>query len=73
MRQDKLNLIKPLPSAPVLNCRGPSMARVAQSVDEDDRCGVARGGREDQGCHTSGHFDSAMRLARVEREGQNRD
>ncbi len=48
VRQHKLDLVKALAEAPVLDGRRPSMACVAQPVDEDDRGGVAGSRGEEQ-------------------------
>jgi hypothetical protein len=48
MRQDKLDLIQLPPSPPVLNSRSPTMARVAQSMDEDDGSRVLLSGWDDE-------------------------
>lgn len=54
MRQDELDLIQPLSSTPILNSRGPTVARIAQAVDKDDGSRMPGRSREDQGSHTLG-------------------
>lgn len=49
MRQYKLDLVEPLTAAPVFNRSGPAMARIAESVDEDDGRRVPGRGREEEG------------------------
>lgn len=43
MREDELDVVEPLAAAPVLHDGGPSVARVAEAVGEDDRGRVPRG------------------------------
>lgn len=48
MRQDKLDLIQLLPSPPILNSYSTTIARVAQSMEEDDSGRVLFSGRDDE-------------------------
>lgn len=59
MRQDELDLVKPLSSPPVLNGRCPAVTGIAQAVSEDDggRVALHRGKYEGLGVSES-HFGS---------------
>jgi hypothetical protein len=48
MRQDKLDLVKALTTAPVLDGGSPTMTCVAKAVDKYHRGRMAGGGREQQ-------------------------
>lgn len=51
VRQHELDMVEPRAHAPVLDGRGPSVASVAEAVEEDDCGRVLRDGLEEERLH----------------------
>lgn len=73
MRKDELNLLQSLPPAPVLDGGDPTVAGIAQAVDEDDGGRVLGRSRENERSRTSkrhygdgGRMDGWWRLENAE-------